>query len=140
MEAIASLPKRLRVTERISAATPQCNATFGAPWQRLNFLPEPHLWQFSPPMARDEILRAAFHLTHELGAWALAALTVSHAAAALLHHFVLRDDVLECMTPVIQRHVPGRNSQLAISFQPETHSGNKSDPLAILLARHSNAP
>jgi hypothetical protein len=98
------------------------------------------LWQFSPPMARDEILRAVFHLAHELGAWALAALTVSHAAAALFHHFVLRDDVLECMAPVIRRHVRGRRSQLAISFQPETHSGNKSDPLAISQARHSDAP
>jgi cytochrome b561 len=52
-------------------------------------------------MPRDEMLRAAFHLSHELGAWALAALAVSHAAAALFHHFVLRDDVLECMAPVI---------------------------------------
>jgi cytochrome b561 len=65
------------------------------------------LWQFYPLIPRDEMLRAAFHLSHELGAWALAALAVSHAAAALFHHFVLRDDVLECMAPVMQRHVPG---------------------------------
>ena len=64
------------------------------------------LWEFPPLMPRDEMLWAAFHLSHELGAWALAALAVSHAAAALFHHFVLRDDVLECMAPVIQRHVP----------------------------------
>src|SRR4249920_2790182 len=38
------------------------------------------LWQFSPLIPRDEMLRAAFHLSHELGAWALAALAVSHAA------------------------------------------------------------
>jgi superoxide oxidase len=63
-------------------------------------------WRFSPFMPRDEMLWAAFHLSHELGAWALAALAVSHAAAALFHHFVLRDDVLECMAPVMQRHVP----------------------------------
>jgi superoxide oxidase len=68
------------------------------------------LWQFSPLMPRDEILRAAFHLSHEVGAWALAALAVGHAAAALFHHFVLRDDVLECMAPAIQRHVPARSS------------------------------
>ncbi|SRR5712691_6972355 len=65
------------------------------------------LWRVPPLMPRDEMLRAAFHLSHELGAWALAALAVSHAAAALFHRFVLRDDVLECMAPVMQRHVPG---------------------------------
>ena len=96
-------------------------------------------WQFSPLMPRNDMLRAAFHLSHELGAWALAALTVGHAAAALFHHFVLRDDVLECMAPVIQRGVPTRSSQPATSFRPETYSGNKSDPSAVLLARRSNA-
>jgi cytochrome b561 len=73
-------------------------------------------WQFSPPIARDEMLRAAFHFSHELGAWALAALAVSHAGAALFRHFVLRDDVLERMAPVIHRHVPKRSSQPATSF------------------------
>jgi hypothetical protein len=33
---------------------------------------------------------------------------VGHAAVALFHHFVLRDDVLECMAPAIQRHVPSK--------------------------------
>ena len=73
-------------------------------------------WQFSPPIARDEMLRATFHCSHELGAWALAALAVSHAGAALFHHFVLRDDVLERMAPVIHRHFPNRGSQPATSF------------------------
>ena len=81
-------------------------------------------WQFSPPIARDEMLRAALHFSHELGAWALAALIVSHAGVALFHHFVLRDDVLERMAPVIHRHVPKRRSRPATSFRPEAHSGN----------------
>jgi cytochrome b561 len=68
------------------------------------------LWQFSALMPRNDMLRAAFHLSHELGAWALAALTVSHAAAALFHHFVLRDDVLECMAPAMQRHAPRKGA------------------------------
>jgi cytochrome b561 len=59
------------------------------------------LWRFPPLMPKDEMLQAAFHFSHELGAWVLAALVVSHAAVALFHHFVLRDDVLECMAPVI---------------------------------------
>jgi cytochrome b561 len=64
------------------------------------------LWRFPPIAARDEILRAAFHLSHEFGAWALAILTMSHAAAAIFHHFVLRDDVLECMAPATRRQAP----------------------------------
>ena len=58
-------------------------------------------WRLPSPFPEDEMLQAAFYFSHELGAWALAALVVSHAAVALFHHFVLRDDVLECMAPVI---------------------------------------
>ena len=64
------------------------------------------LWRFPPLAARNETLQAAFHFSHELGAWALAILTIGHAGAALFHHFVLRDDVLECMAPVTGRHAP----------------------------------
>ena len=60
-----------------------------------------YLWQFPALMPRDLTLQAAFHFSHELGAWAFACLVVSHAAAALFHHFVLRDDVLEFMAPAI---------------------------------------
>jgi cytochrome b561 len=83
------------------------------------------LWEFPPLMPRDEMLRAAFHLSHEIGAWALAALAVSHAAAALFHHFVLRDDVLECMAPVIQRYVLSRSSQPAHRSGPKRIRGIK---------------
>ena len=38
----------------------------------------------------------------------LCAHTFGHAAAALFHHFVLRDDVLECMAPVITSDQPRR--------------------------------
>jgi cytochrome b561 len=64
-------------------------------------------WRFPPLAARDETLQAAFHLSHELGAWALAILITGHAATALFHHFVVRDDVLECMAPVTRRHASG---------------------------------
>jgi len=64
------------------------------------------LWRFPPLAARDETLQAAFHLSHELGAWTLAILTIGHAGAALFHHFVVRDDVLECMAPVTGRLRP----------------------------------
>src|SRR5262249_31493518 len=66
-----------------------------------------YLWWLPPLMPRDEMLQAVFHFSYELGAWALAGLAVSHAAAALFHHFVLRDDVLECMAPVMARPKQG---------------------------------
>jgi cytochrome b561 len=57
-------------------------------------------------MTEETALRAAFHLAHQIGAWALGGLVAGHAAAALIHHFVLRDDVLQCMAPGIttERH------------------------------------
>jgi superoxide oxidase len=59
------------------------------------------LWRIAPLVQHDKALRVTFHLAHELGAWALASLIAGHAIAALIHHFILRDDVLECMAPVI---------------------------------------
>jgi superoxide oxidase len=56
-------------------------------------------WQIPPLLPRDEAVRAAFHSIHELGAWSLAIVVAGHAGVALFHHFVLRDDVLACMTP-----------------------------------------
>jgi cytochrome b561 len=94
-----------------------------------------YLWRLPPLMPRDEMLQAAFHFSHELGAWALAGLAVGHAAAALFHHFVLHDDVLECMAPVIAM---ARPKQATGTIVPETLSGNKSDPFAVLLTRRSN--
>jgi len=62
-----------------------------------------YLWQFPALMPRVLTLQAAFHFSHEVGAWAFACLVVGHAAAALFHHFVLRDDVLESMAPAIAK-------------------------------------
>jgi cytochrome b561 len=65
-----------------------------------------------------------FHGAHELGARCLIGLVTLHAAAALYHHFVRRDDVLEAMTPALRRCVrvngtdgENRPSQLATSEQ-----------------------
>jgi cytochrome b561 len=48
-----------------------------------------------PDKARYEI----FHQIHEVLAFTLATLAVLHAAAALKHHFIDRDDVLQRMLP-----------------------------------------
>jgi cytochrome b561 len=96
------------------------------------------LWQVPPLMPRDLTLQAAFHLSHELGAWTLAALTVSHAAAALFHHYVLRDDVLECMAPVMQRHVPNGGR---LSLVPRLdHRAQDLGSLGVLTRRQRAVP
>lgn len=58
-------------------------------------------WQIPPLVATNAALRDAFQTAHQFGACAFGALVVGHAAAALFHHFVFRDDVLQCMAPVI---------------------------------------
>ena len=60
-------------------------------------------WSIPPIVRRDLALAGAFHEVHEIGAWCLVALAGLHATAALVHHFILRDDVLEAMAPVFRR-------------------------------------
>ena len=48
----------------------------------------------------------ALKWVHASGAWFLTALLVLHIAAALRHHFILRDDVLRRMLPVRDRTAP----------------------------------
>jgi cytochrome b561 len=61
------------------------------------------LWQIPQLVPGIDGLRAAFHLAHELGAWVLGVSAAAHAAYALIHHLVFRDDVLRCMAPGIPR-------------------------------------
>ena len=63
-------------------------------------------WWIPPLVPADAALRDAFMLAHQLGAYAFGALVVGHAVAALFHHFVLRDDVLRCMAPVMPTERP----------------------------------
>jgi cytochrome b561 len=71
------------------------------------------LWQIPPLMPADTTLLTILHSAHQLGAWAFGLLVAGHAAAALVHHLVFRDDVLECMAPVMtterhkQKFLPG---------------------------------
>jgi cytochrome b561 len=55
----------------------------------------PHL-----PMVASPAAEAFWRQTHELLAYAAAALVAAHAAAALRHHFILRDTVLQRMLRV----------------------------------------
>jgi cytochrome b561 len=60
-------------------------------------------WSILQLVARDVALVGIFHAAHEIGAWCLLALAGLHAAAALVHHFICRDDVLEAMAPAFRR-------------------------------------
>ncbi len=60
-------------------------------------------WSIPPLVARDVALVGIFRAAHEIGAWCLFALAGLHAAAAIVHHFILRDDVLEAMAPAFRR-------------------------------------
>ncbi|NIA53002.1 cytochrome b [Massilia sp. TW-1] len=59
-----------------------------------------------PPFA--PFSKPALHLVeelHELNGWAIVILAAGHAAAALYHHYVLRDPVLSRMLPSGRRHL-----------------------------------
>jgi len=57
------------------------------------------VWSVPVLVPRDIALAELFHQIHVWGAVALAGLACAHAAAALFHHFILKDDVLEAMLP-----------------------------------------
>ena len=60
-------------------------------------------WSIPQLVPKDLALAAIFHEAHEIGAWCMIVLVGLHATAALVHHFVLRDDVLETMAPVFRQ-------------------------------------
>jgi cytochrome b561 len=69
-------------------------------------------WRIPQLLTDDKAVSAAFHSAHELGAWSLGAVIMGHATAALFHHFVLRNDTLECMAPALR--VSGRKAEFAL--------------------------
>jgi cytochrome b561 len=64
----------------------------------LGFLPIPDL------LTKDKALADTLKLAHKSINYTMAAVIVLHAAAALKHHFIDRDDVLRRMLPVKARH------------------------------------
>jgi cytochrome b561 len=94
-------------------------------------------WSIPPLVARNVALVRIASGAHEIGAWCLFALAGLHAAAALVHHFILRDDVLEAMAPAFRRTGAQRlgvnrqgtttHSNLADSRNQRRHRGNIRD-------------
>jgi cytochrome b561 len=60
------------------------------------------LGELPPAVGPDKVLAKQAMAAHELVAYLILALIALHAAAALFHHFVRRDDVLNTMLP--RRH------------------------------------
>lgn len=57
------------------------------------------LGELPPVVGPDKVLAKQAMAAHELVAYLLVALVALHAAAALFHHFVRRDNVLKAMLP-----------------------------------------
>jgi cytochrome b561 len=74
-------------------------STLAIPTLAFNRWLVPHL-----PMEASASAEAFWRQTHELLAYSAAALVVAHAAAALRHHFLLRDDILVRMLPTARQH------------------------------------
>jgi superoxide oxidase len=58
-------------------------------------------WSYIPPlMGHYPALHADLFIAHRLGAWILIIFISGHALVALVHHFILRDNVLLRMIPL----------------------------------------
>ena len=68
----------------------------GAPFELL-------AWTVPPIVSTHFGFVVLFYAVHKVGAWCLIGLVSLHACAALFHHFIRRDDVLETMAPILRR-------------------------------------
>ena len=64
------------------------------------------LWQLPDLVARNAALGRNLQLVHVTLNFSMAAIVVGHAAAALKHHFIDRDDVLARMLPCVRVRPP----------------------------------
>lgn len=69
------------------------NSAANFPLQWFGAFQLPSLWHYDPA------LKARAHAVHEFGFWLLLALVAAHAAAAVWHHVVARDETLRRMLP-----------------------------------------
>ncbi len=73
-------------------------SVYNIPTVLYGIVPWPHLPVLSTLTDKAPV-EAVMKRVHAYGAWALIALVVLHAIAALRHHFIIRDDVLVRMLP-----------------------------------------
>ncbi|MBB2200613.1 cytochrome b [Gluconacetobacter tumulisoli] len=77
-------------------------SVFNIPTVLYGIVPWPHL-PVLPTLHDKAPVEAALKTLHHWGAWILTAVIALHAAAALRHHFVLKDGVLRQMLPARRR-------------------------------------
>lgn len=83
------------------------NVPFAVPTLWFGLFEWPHIpWVVQAPDADRAGAAAAAMGAHELLAWIAVALVAVHAAAALKHHFLDRDDVLASMFPLVRPRGP----------------------------------
>jgi cytochrome b561 len=73
------------------------------------------LFRLPAVIGPDRLLARQLHDLHALTADALLIAVGMHAAAALYHHFIRRDEVLAAMLPARLREAPPRTGEAAIS-------------------------
>jgi cytochrome b561 len=78
------------------------SSVFNIPTVLYGVVPWPDLPVLST-LADKAPVEAVLKIVHAYGAYALIALVGLHAAAALRHHFIIKDDVLRRMLPVLPR-------------------------------------
>jgi cytochrome b561 len=61
----------------------------------------------------------AIQTAHRIGAFALLGLAGGHSLMALIHHYVLRDDVLEMMAPWLRPRTNRSSTASAVTVAPE---------------------
>jgi cytochrome b561 len=80
-------------------------APLNIPTVLYGLIPWPHLPVLPERADKADIAVVADDI-HSYGGWILAALVLLHAAAALRHHFMVRDDVLRRMLPPLPGKTP----------------------------------
>ncbi len=90
-------------------------ARLNIPTVLFGVIPWPHLPVLStlPDKAPAE---AVFKLAHRFGAWLFIAVIIGHVAAALRHHFLVRDDVLARMLPRRRKQTVAVLALLAVAL------------------------
>jgi cytochrome b561 len=58
-------------------------------------------WHVPPLIPHYPTVQPILLSLHRIGAWALGLLITAHAVNALVHHFIIRDNTLARMVPVL---------------------------------------
>jgi cytochrome b561 len=74
-------------------------------------------WHVPPLMPHYPAVQPTLLTLHRIGAWTLALLITAHAVNALVHHFIIRDNMLKRMAPVLGTQRSMRDLSLGADSQ-----------------------